>query len=118
MAKKPIALAMTMCQAINFKYGCHVVVNTRRFYRASDNRMVNLYILNDSFVTKDGQYITQKLYMTSSSVYICYFLQELMCAFDGREFTAPKDGYIRSRDSKDAGSSITYMLDFYKKEDK
>lgn len=114
MAKRPIKLAMTMCTAINYKHGCHIVLNTRRFFREGESRMINLYNLYDSYFTASGEYISQKLYTSSSSIYICFFLQELMCALDGKEFVPPDNkGYKRSRREKNGGGSVEYMVERY-----
>lgn len=114
MAKKPIQLALTMSTALNFKYHCHTVVNTKKFHDEKAERLVTLYSVSDSFRTKDGEYITKKLYQTTSSVYLCYFLQELLYAFDGKEVESEfKEGYYKSRSGKGADDSIKYMLSLY-----
>lgn len=117
MGRSPYVLAGKLCTAINHKFKTHVVLNSRKFYKHNAKRAVSLYDVKDSFVTEDGQFVTKKLFTTSSSAYVCCFLQELMKAMDGdSEFIPSNKGYQKSRDRGDVAVAIDYMVKTYGKD--
>lgn len=115
MTQSPITIARTIANALNMTFGTHVVINQNSFYK--NGRPIKVYLVKDSYYEPlpFRKYYDKELYRTSSPVYICLFMRDLLWAFQGKAAADnPNDGYTKQFLDKDLGKSIDYMLERYK----
>lgn len=113
----PVGTALKIADALNYMYGCHVVVNNKSFF-GKEQRPVKMYIVQDSWYDQDtGAWRDEILFKSASGVYACLFLRDLLFSFQGKELPNEDNRYQNIRDSKDVYRSIDFMLANYKQEE-
>ena len=113
----PVGTALKIADALNFTYGCHVVVNNKSFF-GREQKPVKMYIVQDSWYDPDtGAWVDKELFKTASGVYCCLFLRDLLFSFQHKELPNEDNRYQDIRESKNIYDSIDYMLANYQQEE-
>lgn len=115
MTSSPITIARTIANALNMTFHTHVVINTTQYFKNKQN--IRLYVIKDSYYGEIPfrKYFDKELFKTSSGVYACLFMRDLLWAFQGKAANDnPNEGYTKAFLEKNLGKSIDYMLDRYK----
>jgi len=118
MAGKPIIVAQNIVKAMNSSFGTHVVINMTQFYDG-DNKLAKVYHVKDIYrMNGTMDFVDHELFRSSSGVYICLFVRDLLYALQGKEIPHEEnEGYNNVCVKRDANSGIKYMLDMYRRED-
>ena len=109
----PVGTALKIADALNYTYGCHVVVNNKSFF-GKEQRPVKMYIVEDSWYdVNTGAWQDEQLFRTASGVYCCLYLRDLLFSFQGKELPVGDPKWDAMRENKDIYRSIDYMLTNY-----
>ena len=115
MSQTPITIARTIANALNMTFKTHVVINQSNFFK--NGHQIKMYTIKDSYYDEIPfrKYFDKELFKTSSGVYACLFMRDLLYAFQQKKVEDnPNEGYLHVFSEKNLQKSIDYMLDRYK----
>lgn len=117
MAISLLPLSRKVINAINTKYGAHLVMNTSEFFRNGD--VIRMKVVKDSFYSGEGDYCDKELFRTASAVYALLFLVDALATLDGRELEDHQnEGYKNLFEKKAAQLSLDYLKEEYSGKDR
>ena len=116
MARTPITIARTIANAMNNQYDTHLVINQTNFF-GGEGKLVKMYVVKDAYHF-GGKYSDKELFRTSSGVYTCLFMRDLLYTFQGKELAEETNiGYLNVKNKRNAEASIEYMKEKYLQDD-
>ena len=113
---KTIKVTVKMMQGLNYQYGAHLVLSESKFF-GSEGKPITMYIVKDCYREKDGRFQDDELFRSTSLIYICYFMRELMFSMRGEDVPpiegelAEKWEYMRER--RGVEKSVKFMKEKY-----
>lgn len=112
----PYLLTKKLISAVNFKYNCHIVINTSNFFNSKDSptNQVHVYSIREDYYFADGDKLNKELFKSASSLYTCLYMRDLLYALEGREIPEEdNEGWNKMRAKRDVKGSIAYIKEKY-----
>ena len=102
--------AIKLSQGLSYKYGTHVVINTRKFY-SGDNNPITMYVIKDTYAA-GGEWFDEELFKTTSMFQVIMFLRDMLFTFQGNEIPVD-ERWTPIREKKGVDVAIRRMKERY-----
>lgn len=114
---KPLRTAETIVDALNLTYHTHIVISKSKFFGA-EGRPIIMYIVKDCYKEKSGHFQDDELFRSTSAIYICFFMRDLLYSMQGKEIPPDSDegvgiGWQEQKKRKNPQVAIDFIKEKY-----
>ena len=105
-----INTALRLANGMGYKYGTHIVINTKKFYVPEFDTPITMYSVRDTFKSRDGTYEDVELFKTTSMIQVVLFMRDLFYGLSGQEIPVSDDEkWNKARAKNDVDTVIEQM---------